>query len=212
MTEKNAIFAALMKRYIITLCIFLTASALCCQAQEREVIKGFCGGMMVHTGYQFGCDNPFGYNPKGATHGIGGVAKIQFGKHFRAGFEGYFSTVGLRNGVMSGSHNKIFWAGALADWFWKFGKFYPYAGMTVGGGMETSFYLFNGDRHDWIPESSAVFRKQPFFCINPFVGVDYAVGDAIRLTLKTDWVNAFNSEGLNKPIGPRLYFGIIFSR
>ena len=201
-----------MKRRITTLCIFLTAFALCCQAQERKIIKGFCGGMMVHTGYQSGCDNPYGYNPKGATHGIGGVAKIQFGKHFRAGFEGYFSTVGLRKEVKSGSHNKIFWAGALADWFWKCGKFYPYIGATVGGGMETAFYMFSGDKHDWIPEGKAILHKQPFFCIDPFIGVDYAVGEAIRLTLKTDWVTAFNSNGLNKPFGPRLYFGVIFSR
>ena len=206
------IFAVLMKRHIISLLIFLTASALCCQAQEHKAIKGFCGGMMVHTGYQSGCDNPLGYNPEGATHGIGGVAKIQFSKHFRAGFEGYFSTIGLRKDVLSGSHNKIFWAGALADWFWKCGRFYPYAGVTVGGGIETSFYMFSGDKHDWIPETNAVLHKQPFFCVNPFVGVDYAVGDALRLTLKTDWVNAFNSDGLNRPMGPRLYFGVIFSR
>ena len=168
--------------------------------------------MMVHTGYQTGCDNPYKYNPKGATFGIGGVAKLQFTKHFRTGFEGYFSTVGLHKNVMSGSHNKMFWAGALMDWFWKYGRVYPYIGTTVGGGMETAFYLFDGDKHDWVPEITAVFHKQPFFAIDPFIGMDYAVGEAIRLTLKADWMVAINSDGLNRPMGPRLYFGIIFSR
>lgn len=181
------------------------------QAVEKKVIKGFCGGMMVHTGYQFGCDNPYGYNAKGATFGIGGAAKLQFTRHFRVGFEGYFSTVGLHNDIKSGSHNKLFWSGALVDWFWKCGRFYPYIGTTIGGGMETAFYMFEGDKHDWLPETKAVFHKQPFFALDPFVGVDFAVGAALRLTLKADWMMAINSNGLNRPLGPRIYFGFIFS-
>jgi len=48
---------------------------------------------MVHTGYLSGSDNPYRYNPTGATFGIGGVAKVHLTDHFRAGFEGYFSSV-----------------------------------------------------------------------------------------------------------------------
>lgn len=166
--------------------------------------------MMAHTGYQFGGDNPFNFNPKGATFGIGGVARLHLSDHFRTGFEGYFSTVGLKKEVVSGSHNKVFWAGALADWYCRCGRFYPYAGATVGGGMETAFYIFEGDKHDWIPES-AVLHKQPFFAFDPFVGCDIAVGEALRLTIKTDWLLAINSEGLNRPLGPRIYFGFIFA-
>ncbi len=180
-------------------------------AQEKvKFIKGFSGGMMAHTGYQFGGDNPFNFNPKGATFGIGGVARLHLTDHFRSGFEGYFSTVGLRKEVVSGSHNKVFWAGALADWFWKSGRFYPYIGTTVGGGMETSFYIFEGDKHDWLPES-AVLHKQPFFALDPFVGCDIEVGEALRLTVKADWLFAINNEGLNRPLGPRIYFGFIFA-
>ena len=178
---------------------------------KTPVIKGFCGGMMIHGGYLFGGDNPYEFNPKGGTFGLGGVAKIQFTKHIRAGFEGYFSTMPLKNHVQSGSHNKVFWTGALVDTFWKIGKFYPYIGTTVGGGMETAYYMFEGDKHDWLPEASAVFRKQPFFALDPFIGCDFAVGEALRLTLKADWLMAINNEGLNKPLGPRLYFGVIFA-
>ena len=77
--------------------------------------------------------------------------------------------------------------------------------------METAYYMFEGDKHDWLPEVSAVFRKQPFFALDPFVGCDFAVGEALRLTLKADWLMAINNEGLNKPLGPRLYFGVIFA-
>ena len=33
----------------------------------------------------------------------------------------------------------------------------------------------------------------------------------LRLTLKADWMLAINSDGLNRPMGPRVYFGFIFS-
>ena len=209
-----------MERFI-TAAIILIISSLTCIAQEdtgKKAIKGFCGGMMAHSGYQYGGDIPSdvsipvtGFNPKGATFGIGGVAKIQLTKHFRAGFEGYFSTMGIRKELASGSHNKLFWAGALCDWFWKAGKFYPYIGATAGGGMETAFYMFEGDKHDWELEESVLLHKQPFFALDPFVGIDYQVGEALRLTLKTDWLLAINSDGLNRPMGPRIYFGFIFA-
>lgn len=178
---------------------------------KDKVIKGFSGGMMVHTGYQFGGDDPYGLDISSPTFGIGGCAKIHFTKHFRAGFEGYFSTAPVRNGLESGSHNKLFWTGALADWFWSLGKFYPYVGASVGGGMETALYIFDGDKNDWIPEGSAVLHKQPFFVVDPYIGVEYAVGKALRLTLKADWLLAINSGGLNRPQGPRIYFGFIFA-
>lgn len=187
------------------------ASAAASEHHETKAIKGFSGGMMVHTGYLSGGDNPFGYDAAGATFGIGGVAKLHLSKHFRAGFEGYFSNMGLHKGVSSGSFNKLFWTGALADCFWKVGKFYPYVGATVGGGMETAFYMFEGDKHDWLPEATAVYNKKPFFAVDPFVGVEYAVGEALRLTLKADWLLAINKDGLNRPMGPRIYFGFIFA-
>ena len=180
-------------------------------AQESKFIKGFSGGMMVHSGYQYGCDNPFGVDISSPTFGIGGCAKLHLTDHFRTGFEGYFSTAPIRKVVESGSHNKLFWTGLLADWFWQHGKLIPYIGTTLGGGMETSFLMFEGDKHDWTPEGMTVLHKQPFFAIDPYVGVEYAVGKALRLTLKADWMLAINSDGLNRPMGPRVYFGFIFA-
>ncbi len=196
-----------MRIAFINILILLCISAV---AQDKR-IKGFSGGMMVHTGYLNGQDNPYSYNAAGATFGIGGVAKVHFTKHFRAGFEGYFSSMKLHEDIEDGSFNKVFWTGLLADWYWKKGKFYPYIGAGVGGGMETSFYMFEGDMHDWTPEAAAVYHKQPFLSVDPFVGVEYKVGAALRLTLKADWLLAFHSGGLNRPMGPRLYFGCIFA-
>ena len=180
-------------------------------AQEKKVIKGFSGGMMVHSGYLSGGDNPYDFNPKGAPFGIGGVARLHLSNHFRIGFEGYFSNLSLKKELVKGSHNKLFWAGGLADWYWNVGRFYPYIGATVGGGMETSYYMFEGNSHDWLPEPNAVLNKQPFFAVDPFIGCDMAVNEVLRLTLKADWLMAIRSNGLNKPSGPRIYFGFIFA-
>lgn len=202
-----------MKLYRSIICSILLSvlASGAVAAQEKKVIKGFSGGMMLHTGYQFGCDNPYGLDISSPTFGIGGCAKLHISKHFRTGFEGYFSTAPVRNNVASGSHNKLFWTGLLADFFWQQGKVIPYVGLTVGGGMETAYYMFEGDKHDWLPEPMAVLHKQPFFALDPYVGVEYAVGEALRLTLKADWMLAINSDGLNHPMGPRLYFGFIFA-
>ena len=198
-------------RTLLTIALLSLCSATMLHAQEKKFIKGFSGGMMVHSGYQYGGDNPFGLDISSPTFGIGGCAKLNFTDHFRAGFEGYFSTAPIKKGAESGSHNKLFWTGLLADWFWQCGKFTPYIGTTLGGGMETSFFMFDGDKHDWKPECMTVLHKQPFLAIDPYVGVEYAVGKALRLTLKADWMLAINSDGLNKPMGPRVYFGFIFA-
>lgn len=201
-----------MKIRILTISILLFASGVVgVFAQDEKFIKGFSGGMMVHSGYQYGGDNPFGLDISSPTFGIGGCAKLHLTDHFRTGFEGYFSTAPIRKGAVSESHNKLFWTGLLADWFWHCGKLIPYIGATLGGGMETSFFMFEGDKHDWVPEGKTVLHKQPFFVVDPYVGVEYAVGKALRLTLKADWLLALNSDGLNEPMGPRVYFGFIFA-
>ena len=77
--------------------------------------------------------------------------------------------------------------------------------------METAYYMFEGDSHDWLPEVNAVFTKQPFFAVDPFGGCDIAVGEALRRTGKADWLMAIRKTGLNRPQGPRIYFGFIFA-
>ena len=200
-----------MKLHKIITIGLIICTALSLNAQEKKVIKGFSGGMMINGGYVFGSDNPYNLNINSLTLGMGGCAKLHFSDHFRAGFEGYFSSAPLRNGVESGSHNKLFWTGALADFFWKKGKFVPYVGATVGGGMETSFYMFEGNKYDWEVESKVVLHKEPFFALDPYTGIEYKVGRALRLTLKADWLLAINTHGLNQPMGPRIYFGFIFA-
>ena len=194
---------------LFSLLIFISVSAKA--GDDNNIYQGFSGGMMVHSGYLSGGDNPLNIAPSGPTFGIGGSARVHLWKHLRVGFEGYFSNMGIDEAPLSsGSFNKLFWAGALADMCWQLGKFYPFVGATVGGGMETAFYM-TGDKSDWLPEASSIFNKTPFFMVDPFVGVEYQVGDALRLTLKADFMLAYNKTGLNRPMGPRIYFGFIFA-
>ena len=66
-----------MKLYRLILCTILSISVISISnAQEKKAIKGFSGGMMVHSGYQFGGDNPYNLDISSPTFGIGGCAKL----------------------------------------------------------------------------------------------------------------------------------------
>lgn len=178
---------------------------LFCRAQERKVVKGFDGGMMVHTGYLFG-NLPEAGSVSGMPFGLGGVVRMHLGEHWRVGGEGYVST--LRQ-LGNGSYVRYGWGGLLADFYWQFGRFFPYAGLTVGGGADTNL-IVNGDKvGDWEPRENVYFNKQGFLALAPFIGCDYAVSEAFHLTLKADWLNCISSK-LQIPTGPRLFFGFIF--
>ncbi len=60
-----------MKRIALTiLCLLIAMTVL---AQEKKLLRGFDGGMMVHTGYLSGNLDAIGYQAKGAPLGIGGA-------------------------------------------------------------------------------------------------------------------------------------------
>ena len=137
-----------MKRFILlsilSIMIITTSSA-----QEKKFIKGYDGGMMVHTGYVTNSVSPLDYYAEGPTFGIGGLVKLRLSDHFRNGVEGYISTMGQ---MENGSYSKVFWSGSTFDFFWQMGKWMPYVGLTTGGGTVTHFLMFEGDKHDWVSE------------------------------------------------------------
>ena len=55
--------------------------------EKKKFIKGYDGGMMVHTGYVTNSVSPLSYYAEGPTFGIGGLIKLRFSDHFRNGFE-----------------------------------------------------------------------------------------------------------------------------
>ena len=122
-----------MRRIVwLSFCLLL---ALTVSAQDKKLLHGFDGGMMVHTGYLSGTLDAIGYQAKGAPMGIGGVIRLHLGDHFRIGSEGYVSTLSQRG---NGSYLKYGWGGILADVYTVTGRFQPYAGITLGGGAITT--------------------------------------------------------------------------
>lgn len=188
---------------ILLLLLSFTASS----QEERKVINGFDGGMMIHVGYLQGNIPSIQYQAKGATFGLGGVARVHLGKHWMIGGEGYVST--LRQ-MKNGSFIKYGWGGLLGEFYWAFRHVMPYIGVTFGGGACTYLLMFEGDRTDWQPEQNAVFHKQSFLAIDPFIGCDFIVSKAVHLTLKADCLNSLSHGNLLMPTGPRFYIGCIF--
>ena len=76
--------------------------------------------------------------------------------------------------------------------------------------VEDGILMFEGDRTDWQPEHNAVFHKQTFMAIDPFIGCDFIVSKSVHLTLKADCLNSISHGNLLMPIGPRFYLGCIF--
>ena len=180
-------------------------------AQERKgIYQGFDGGMMLHTGYLQTNIAPLGnYCAEGVPFGIGGVARIHLGKHWRVGGEGYISTLSQLN---NGSYIECGWGGVLADFYWIFGRFQPYVGLTIGGGALTHYLMFEEPASPWAPVGKTYFEEQSFMAIDPFVGCEFALTSVLHLNLKMDYLCAIGPAAATMPTGPRVYFGILFHR
>lgn len=193
-----------MRSIVLTIiCLVLAMSA---PAQEKKILNGFDGGMMVHTGYLSGMLDAIGYQAQGAPMGIGGVIHLHLGEHFRIGTEGYMSTLRQRS---NGSYLKYGWGGLLADYYTVLGRFQPYAGLTLGGGAMTTLLMFKEPASAWAPIDDTRYHKQGFLVVDPFVGCDFIVAGPMHLTLKADYLCALSDAKL-LPHGPRVYIGFLF--
>ena len=197
-----------MKRILLITFIFLGLNVF--SQNEEKIFNGYDGGMMLHLGYVSENVEAVDFKAGGVTKGIGGAIRFHFGEHYRIGTEGYVSTLSLKKDLVEGSYIKTFWAGLINDFYWQCGKFRPYVGLTVGGGTLTDCFIFEGNNHDWNQESSVIINKSAFVAIDPYIGCDYSLTDALHLTFKIDYLNGFNKSELYLPTGPRFYIGAIF--
>ena len=191
------------KTVLLALCLLF---ALATSAQQKKLMNGFDGGMMLHTGYLNGTLEPIGYQAKGMPKGIGGVIRLHLRNHFRVGSEGYVSTLGQRN---NGSYLKYGWGGILADVYTTKGQFQPYTGLTLGGGSMTTLLMMEEPALEWAPIDGTRYHKQGFMAIDPFIGCDIIVSGPMHLTMKVDYLCALRDSRL-LPHGPRVYFGFLF--
>lgn len=187
-------------------------------SQNLFQYSGFSGGMMVHSGYlqsqKFNITTNNGQSPqnlqaKGVPFGIGGAAKVHLGKYLRVGGEGYVSNLNY------GEYNSIFslsYGGVLVDCIWQNKRFSPYVGVLFGGGSTQNTTLFASTPDDFIAEENVSYRKNSFLALTPFVGVEYALNDKIRLTLKADYLVNLNSAPNDFANGIRVFIGFMFYR
>lgn len=187
-------------------------------AQNLFQYNGFSGGMMVHSGYLQSKDFTIATNngqslqnlqAKGVPFGIGGAAKVHLGKHLRVGGEGYVSNLNY------GEHNSIFslsYGGVFVDCVWQNKRFSPYVGVLFGGGSTQNTTLFAPTYDDFIAEGNVSYRKNSFLALSPFVGIEYALNDKIRLTLKADYLLNLNSAPNDFASGVRVFVGFMFYR
>ena len=205
------------KKYFIAalLATLVSYSAL---TQEGLKYRGFSGGMMVHTGYLQ--SNSFDLQTiqgnyittskvEGMPFGIGGAARLHFGKHLRVGGEGYVSN--LRYGV-KGTTSSVSWGGVLVDCVWPLGRWWPFAGLTVGGGAVEHIILQAEPAIDFVAESNATYREYSFMALAPMVGVEYAMSEKIHFTFKMDYVINLTNPQADFPSGPRFFLGFMFYR
>ncbi|MBP3425439.1 MAG: hypothetical protein J6K81_01790 [Rikenellaceae bacterium] len=207
-----------MTKHIAAWFVILLTTTLC-NAQTREhkrIVTGFSGGVMVHTGWTAG-HQPVGsgFRARGMVYGIGGAARLNLGRIFRVGFEGYVSSQpqGRGRGHDPGSVLRTGWGGLLADAHLRFGRVAPYVGVTLVGGSHSTL-LFRGE-DDGRQAGVALLARGPFLGLDPFVGCDVHLTNFLTLTFKVDCLQGWGigkSSGTRLPTGPRLYIGVMFSR
>ena len=215
-------------RYAAALAALLLLGAMSSAAREHDssnarprksplAFSGYSGGMMIHSGYvsagnvTFTPPNggvPVTAKISGLPLGIGGALKIHFGKHLRIGTEGYSSN--LRYGK-NGSYEHTGWGGLLADGVLPLGRWFPFAGITLGGGGVKNVTALQDTTGDFaLDDGTTSYRKYTFMALAPFIGVEYALTARIHLVLKADWLLDATSRQSDFVRGPRVYFGFMF--
>lgn len=204
-----------MKRlFLILLSVVVLAQTSNAQDDKTQgslTYRGFSGGMMLHAGWVSRGDMAVGDISQplsGATLGIGGAVRFRFGDHLRIGTEGYTSSLGYGKW---GSSLSIGWGGLLVDWSWKMGKFTPYFGATIGGGVVKNLTLTHTPALDTIPENGISYRTYGVGVVVPFVGVEYPLTERMSLTIKSDWMFGLGRSEFDFPSGIRCYVGAIFN-
>lgn len=202
-----------MKKSLFVLLALLCALTL--HASDRGGFdlsyRGFSGGMMLHAGWVARGDIAVGGAPQqalsGVPRGIGGALKVRFGDHLRVGTEGYTSSLGYGD---YGSSLSIGWGGLLVDWAWQMGRFAPYVGATIGGGVVENLTLTSEPEVDVLPEIGTSYRKYGVGVVVPFVGVEYGLTERMSLTVKTDYMFSISRKEFDFPSGIRCYIGFMF--
>ncbi|MCQ2311351.1 MAG: hypothetical protein MJZ64_06355 [Paludibacteraceae bacterium] len=199
--------------------------------KSNGIYTGFSGGMMLHIGYAFAksgdemfhngsLENKSGIPKGGVTLGIGGALRIHLLDHVHVGVEGGVSTMPLENG----SSIRNGWGGAICDYYGVAGKAKLFIGGLIGGGSQSRLFVPKGNEEVQGDEVvyNASYTKTPYFLLDPYMGVEFAIAKHIDMLIKLDYMlpigeknTGIHTEKSNwrnflAPTGPRLYIGFMF--
>lgn len=178
--------------------------------------SGCSGGMMVNVGYGFSgtyrlYDSggvPLGYfHHRGAPVGMGGAARIHFGKHLRLGGEGYVST--MRYAGHAG-YAQIGWGGITLDSQWEIRRWTLFAGGMAGGGSHKNLDVINDEVDDEFQVSRSSYRYYPFMAVAPYLGAEFALSRKVHIVAKVDYVVNVTARRPDFVSGPRFFVGFMF--
>ncbi len=205
--------------------------------EQKNILTGFTGGMMIHGGYSFASSpdelfrngsltetNIKDLPRDGFTMGLGGTLRLHLIDHIHLGGEGHMSFMPLAS---SGTSIRTGWGGVMCDFYATLGIVRPLIGITVGGGSTRRLYVPDNEaqtvKGEDNAEYNASFTKTPYFLLDPYVGLEIALGK-ICLLIRADYMLPFGKgdKGLAdtkvawsnflSPSGPRLYIGCLFGR
>lgn len=167
----------------------------------------FIGGMFVHGGYI--SNLRIDQSVSGPVSGIGGKLAFFISPYFRIGTEGYASTYNYSDAT---GFYKLGWGGLLAEYMLGNGKAIPVLGLTIGGGKIKDLYILEGKDGDRLPDN-AIYQVYTVAIVAPYVSIEYALKENIRLTAKVDYVTSITRDAVaHFAEGPRFYLGVLFVR
>lgn len=208
------------------------------EKDDRKIVTGFSGGMMLHLGYAFSSSpdelfrngslhsvaNVTDLPSDGVTLGLGGALRMHVLDCIHLGIEGAVSTMPL---MKSGSNIRTGWGDAFCDFYFPTKLIRPLIGLGIGGGSMKRLYV--PSNAEQISGSSttvynASFTTTPFFLLDPYVGIEFRLGGSASLIVRADYMLPFGKNGSTlsskdikwsnfiTPSGPRLYVGIMFGK
>lgn len=237
----------MMRKQFIILVLALLPLCLTVQGQETDAPKekkssgkiftGFSGGMLLHGGYLFAKDpkqvfsNTGLGNPEyvknlpndGFCMGLGGTLRVHLINHIHLGAEGHVSTMPL---MKTGSNVRTGWGGAMCDFYTSWGKVRPLIGLTVGGGTMKRLFVPDAPvvtSDDNETNYNASYTKNPFFLLDPYIGMEINLTSHMALIIRIDYMLPFGTSknqltpnvdwnSFMTPSGPRLYVGLMFGK
>ncbi|MGN0190158.1 MAG: hypothetical protein ACI39U_00730 [Candidatus Cryptobacteroides sp.] len=214
-----------MRKGLIVILLSLVAVAASASGADStlvskyKVFRGCSGGMMLHTGWISSSDVTF-TSPSGAAvgpmrmrgvpFGIGGAAKVHLWDWVRVGGEGFVSHL---NYGENHSNENIGWGGLLVEGICPIGRWFPFAGVTVGGGSVKNTTVLDATTSDFVLDyGTTSYRKYAFMAVCPYVGVEFALTSKVHIVLRADCLLDVTSGQADFPLGPRIYFGFMFWR